>query len=909
MIGIVLVSHSFELAQGAEVLSRTMAGSKVRIAAAGGLDTPDKAIGTDPVRILQAIETVYSDDGVLIFADMGSALLSAEFAIQMLEEEKQPHVVISDAPFIEGAVCAAVQARLNAPLQRVLQELKTALLPKQEQLGAAATEQVNGPVAEKAAAAISSSTAETLTEPQASAGMQTLPVEEEFFHASAGESVKPARTLSFTVANTYGIHARPAARITALAGKYPSLTITVKKKDSQKAAVSALSVNSIALLGIRQGDDIVFFVHGDELEPFCAELIALAETQFGDSTTPSIAGGYTVSERDAPASMKQPAASAGTADGYAAVGTVDVYAAADTADIYPVSRAASDAVSQQDSVASMPHVPLDKLTGLIGAVGIALGAARFLRRQSVTVPDAPAGTPDAEWEQFLDAAEAVKIRLKAAAVQTNTHTAVQQKTQAGTDSGAAAIFEAHILILEDPLLTTAVKNGIYTRKVSAAAAWKAAMQDLQQSYRESGSPYLRERVCDLEDIEYLLLSKLLGFFDQGTCSVAGIVIAEDLTPQQTAQLDPALVKGICTVKGSPTSHTAILARSFGIPALMGMSADLLTVREGTPLVLDAENGVLLINPDTATEGQYRQRLEERHMQERSAAEHRYEPAVTRGGKTILVAANIGSAAETQAAVENGADGVGLLRTEFLFLNRSAPPSEEEQYAAYCEIARILGGRPLIIRTLDAGGDKEIPYLNLPKDANPFLGYRAIRISLTQNAFFRTQLRAIIRTAQDYSVRLMFPMIASLEELDAAQKELDLAKDELRQRGINVSKPFPVGMMMEVPSAALLADQFAKKADFFSIGTNDLTQYTLAAERGNSRVAHLYAASHPAVLQLIKSIAAAAHRAGKPVGVCGEFAADPEGAKLLCDIGIDELSVAAPAIPRLKELIRSLPVHD
>lgn len=875
MIGIVLVSHSFELAKGAEVLSRTMAGSEARIATAGGLDTPDHAIGTDPVRILQAIETVYSDEGVVIFVDMGSALLSADFAIQMLDEEKQPHVVISDAPFIEGAVCAAVQARLNAPLPLILKELKTALLPKQEQLG---------------------------TVPE-----QTVPETGNSAPAAASESAEktgtPERTLTFTVGNTYGIHTRPAARITALAGKYPSLKVTIKKKDSQKAAVSALSVNSIALLGLRQGDGIVFFVSGDNPESFCAELTALAETQFGDSETAPAFDEYTASKQTIPAAGEH------SVSGQTASPT-------NTADAANGYAATAEASARHISAAGCQNEPPKKLTGLIGSSGIALGAARFLRRQTVTVPDTPAEAPDAEWERFLDAASAVKIELKAASAQTKAHTAsptlqtaVQAQTQTGTQSDAAAIFEAHILILEDPLLAAEVKNGIYAQKTSAAAAWKTAMQALQQSYRKSDSPYLRERVCDLEDIEYLLLSKLLELPEQGMLSAEGIVIAEDLTPQQTTQLDPAVVKGICTVKGSPTSHTAILARSFGIPALMGMSADLLTIQEGASLILDAESGTLLINPDTTTEKAYRLRLEERLVQERTAAEHRHEPATMRSGKTILVAANIGSAAEAQAAVENGADGVGLLRTEFLFLNRREPPSEEEQYAAYCEIARILDGRPLIIRTLDAGGDKEIPYLNLPKDENPFLGYRAIRISLTQKAFFRTQLRAIIRTAQHYLIRLMFPMIASIEELDAAISELNLAKDELRQRTIDVSKPFPVGIMMEVPSAALLAEQFAKKADFFSIGTNDLTQYTLAAERGNSRVAHLYSASHPAVLQLIKGIAAAAHRAGKPVGVCGEFAADIEGAQILCDFGINELSVAPPAIPRLKELIRSLPIKE
>lgn len=933
MIGIVLVSHSYDLAQGAEILSRTMAGQEVRIAAAGGLDTPDNAIGTDPVRVLQAIETVYSDDGVLIFADMGSALLSAEFAVQMLEEEKQSHVIISDAPFIEGAVCAAVQARLNTPLPLVLKELKTALLPKQEQLGTALAEADNtSPMATAESVKKVESPAQTanVSEPaekienqtQTAPAIQTQPLEKE----CTCEPVKPEQILQFTVSNTYGIHARPAARITALAGKYPTLTVTVKKKDSPKTAVSALSVNSIALLGIRQGDGIVFFIKGDNPESFCAELAALAETQFGDAQTASAAGAYSVSEPAAPSAMRQTAAIVPTsrAKSYTPAGTADGCIKTSNPFSQPVQPTSAEdgctglfeAALHQNHNAELQKIPPEKLSGLIGSFGIALGAARFLQRKSVVVPKAPTGTPDTEWQQFLDAAAAVKKDLQAASVRTKANTemltlqtAEQAHNQKDASSNAAAIFEAHILILGDPLLSDEVKNSIYTHKTSAAAAWKTAMQTLQQSYRESNSPYLRERVCDLADIEYLLLSKLLKIPEQGLQYAEGIIIAEDLTPQQTAQLSPTAVKGICTVKGSPTSHTAILARSFGIPALMGMGSDLLTIQEGTPLILDAERGVLLIHPDTATEQKYRSQVEEQLVQARTASEHRHEPAVTRGGKTICVAANIGSAADARAAVENGADGVGLLRTEFLFLNRSAPPSEEEQYTAYCEIARIMDGLPLIIRTLDAGGDKEIPYLGLPKDENPFLGYRAIRISLTQKAFFRTQLRAIIRAAQSYPVKLMFPMIASIDELDTAKTELNRAKDELRQRSIDVSKQFPVGMMMEVPSAALLADQFAKKVDFFSIGTNDLTQYTLAAERGNSRIANLYDTSHPAVMQLIKEIIAAAHRAGKPVGVCGEFAADREGAKILCDFGIDELSVAVPAIPRVKELVRSVPKNN
>ncbi|MEL3907063.1 MAG: phosphoenolpyruvate--protein phosphotransferase [Treponema sp.] len=843
MIGIVLVSHSFELANGAEVLSRAMAGPEVRIAAAGGLDTPDKAVGTDPMRILEAIEQVYSDDGVLIFADMGSALLSADFAIQMLEEDKQPHVIISDAPFIEGAVCAAVQARLNTPLPLILQELKTALLPKQEQLGTAGTE---------------------VQDDQTAAKGQTAEVKKPQEAGTAADSSGTRTKLSFTVTNTYGIHARPAARIAALAGTYPHLTVTVQKQDSGKPAVSALSLNSIALLGIRQGDGILFSVTGEDTGVFCAELTALAAARFGDTE-----------ESDSVSSEGGSAASAVSETPVASVNRMGL----------------NQAEPHKRLTAAQPS----ELSGLIGSAGQAEGAARFLQRQTISVENSAAEMPETEWNRFLEAAAKVKAELKTAAV----------SVQSGADSNAAAIFEAHILILEDPVITEAIHKGIYTDKFSAASAWQTAMQSLQQSYRESGSPYLQERVSDIEDIEYLLLQKLLRLPE--TCSLTGegIVIAEDLTPRQTALLDTALVKGICTVKGSPTSHTAILARSLGIPALMGIDKAVLSIPESTPLLLDADNGVLYINPAEALCIEHRKHIELNKEADRAAAERRYQPAVTGSGKTILVAANIGSAAEARVAVKNGADGVGLLRTEFLFLSRKEAPSEEEQYRAYCEIAQILDGRPLIIRTLDAGGDKEIPYLNLPKDDNPFLGYRAIRISLAEKNLFRTQLRAIIRAAQIYPVRIMFPMISSIEELAAAKKELAIAQKELEQQYRTVLKPLPTGMMMEIPSAALQAEQFVQEVDFFSIGTNDLTQYTLAAERGNSRVAHLYSASNPAVLQLIKTIVAAARHAGKSVGVCGEFASEAEGAQILCGLGIDELSVSAPLIPKIKDIIRSL----
>ncbi len=807
-----------------------MADGEVPIAAAGGLDDSCHTLGTDAMRIFQAIETVYSGDGVLVFADMGSALLSAELAVQMLDEQKQPHVIISDAPFVEGAVCAAVQARINAPLTAVLNELQLSLLPKQEHLGTT-----------------SGKTNHSDTAPaEYTIPADGLPTENQ-----------PVQCLHVTVHNTHGIHARPAAKIAALAGAYPYLTVTMQKKDSPSPAVSAVSLNAIALLNIKKDDIITFFIAGNNSEAFCAELTALAADHFGDEEPET--GNSTVA---AP------------------------------------SPAAGHAPAQKDST--------KQLSGLTGSEGIAIGTAVRLKKTKLTVPDTAADSPDAEWEAFLTARNSLQQEIDSLAQTFSAKAAQTLSTK--TDNSAADIFHAHSMILQDPVLTEAVKSELHTNKTTAAQAWLHAIQPLKQAYTESPSPYMQERAGDIEELEQSLLAKLLHTGTALSIDREGIIIAEDLSPRQTASLDTSLIQGICTARGSPTSHTAILARSLGIPAVMGMGESLLSIEEGTNLILDAEKGILHITPEQEAYTRYAAAIEAKKQSEESLQQYKHEAARMQNGKTVIVAANTGTAQTAKAAVENGADGIGLLRTEFLFLNRSKPPTEDEQYRAYCETAEIMQGKPVIIRSLDAGGDKELPYLALPKDENPFLGCRAVRISLAQPEFFRAQLRAVIRTAQEYPIKLLIPMISSMQELAAVKEQVNTAYAELEKRTGQVQKRMPLGMMIEVPAAALQAEDFAKKVDFFSIGTNDLTQYTLAAERGNSRVAALYSPFHPAVLALIQKVIAAAHRENIPVGVCGEFASDFEGAALLCGYGIDLLSVNPPAIPRLKAFIRTLPVH-
>jgi phosphoenolpyruvate-protein phosphotransferase len=383
------------------------------------------------------------------------------------------------------------------------------------------------------------------------------------------------------------------------------------------------------------------------------------------------------------------------------------------------------------------------------------------------------------------------------------------------------------------------------------------------------------------------------------------VVAADLTPADTASLDRELALGVGTAAGSPTSHSAILARSLGIPAAVGLGEAVLSVPEGTPLLLDGDAGIVYVEPAEELAAEYERRAAAREQAARIARAAAAEPAVTKDGRRIEVVANIGSPDDVPAAIENGAEGVGLLRTEFLFLERDSMPSEDEQYAVYKRVAERLEGRSLILRTLDVGADKPLPYLPLEPEANPFLGVRGIRLALAQPELLETQLRAVLRTAAEYPLKVMFPMVATLEEFRQAKTVLADVRAALEQAGAPTPAELEVGVMIEVPAAALAAEQFAPEIDFFSLGTNDLVQYTMAAERGNPSVAGLADGLHPSVLRLIRIVADAAKEHGSWAGVCGELASDPVAVPVLVGLGIAELSANAPAIPAVKQAVRSV----
>ncbi|HEX6231253.1 MAG TPA: phosphoenolpyruvate--protein phosphotransferase, partial [Actinomycetota bacterium] len=470
-------------------------------------------------------------------------------------------------------------------------------------------------------------------------------------------------------------------------------------------------------------------------------------------------------------------------------------------------------------------------------------------------------------------------------------------------AGQAAIFEAHLLFLQDEALLQPAGSAI-AGGTPAARAWRDAVEEVARAWEDLDDPYQRARAADLRSVGAQVLARLLGVdVPRPRLDDPGILVAADLAPADAAALDPSLALGVATAFGGPTSHAAVLARSLGIPAVVGVGPELLAVAEGTPLALDGDAGQVHVRPSAGLTRELERRRAVREEADRAARTAARAPAITRDGTLVEVTANVGSPDDVAAAVEAGCDGVGLFRTEFLFLGRDRMPTEEEQEAAYRAAAERLDGRPMIVRTLDVGADKPLPFLEQPPEANPFLGVRGLRLGLARPRLLDEQLRAILRVAVDHPVRVMFPMVATVEELEEGRAAVERARRALTSEGRPAPDRIDVGVMIEVPSAALLADRLARSADFFSVGTNDLTQYTLAAERGNQRVAALTDALHPAVLELIRRTAEAGASVGRWTGVCGELAGEPLAAAVLVGLGVRELSMSAPAIPHVKEAVR------
>jgi phosphoenolpyruvate-protein phosphotransferase/dihydroxyacetone kinase phosphotransfer subunit len=785
-VGIVVVSHSRALAQAAVNLAAEMLhGQQVRIAIAAGLD--ETTFGTDAVQIKAAIEQVDSPAGVVVLMDLGSAVLSAELALDLLTNGMRDRVVLCPAPLVEGLVVATVAASGGAGRDEVAAEATAALLGKTAHLAPVAPD---------------------------------VP--------SSGNEA-PGASATFTVTNAHGLHARPSARLVAEVRRLDA-TVTIRNVTTGSPAVPASSLSRVATLGALQGHQVEVTASGRQAVSAVDHLRSLAERNFDEP--------------------------------------IELPSAPTTA---PVEGAAGE-------------------LGPVGAsAGIGIGPVHQLAYVTPKVDETPAGAPTAEWRVLIEAVAEARRGIE------------RTRAAAARDLGDsdAEIFDAHLLLLADPELLTAAKDRV-AAGASAGGAWTASVREVEAQWAALPDPYLRGRAADLRAVTDLVLHALGGGEDAVT-AVDGVLVASDLSPAQAAALDPARVRGVVLAGGSPTSHASILIRSHGIPAVVSAGTDVLQLPDGAIVVVDGSAGRVVAESSREQLADYEHQAhalaEKRALDLRDATQ----PAVSLDGVTVTVAANLGSVADAIPAARVGADSAGLIRTEFMFLGRTQPPSVDEQEHDYRTMAEAFAGRAITLRTLDVGGDKSLSYVQQPTEANPYLGRRGIRLSLVHADLLREQLTAICRVARDTPLRVMFPMVSTVDELLRARAIL------LEAAGGDVPALLRVGIMVEVPAAALKISSFLPHVDFVSIGTNDLTQYTLAAERGNPSVAGLADPLDPAVLRLVAEVGRAA-RGRVTVSVCGEAAADEAAIPLLLGLSVSELSVSAQAVPAVKATVRRLDIQ-
>ena len=822
MVSLVLVSHSRPLAEALVPLIREMATDEVAIAIAAGTGENRDAFGTDATDIMQAIASVDTGDGVLVLGDMGSALLSTDMALELLPDDLRSRTRLISAPFVEGALAAAIQASMGNAVDDVAREARQALAQKQQHVG----DSDDAPDTEEGSAPDAS--------PAVSEG------------AATGDSYDdaPEHTTEVELTNLHGLHARPAAQLVRTASQF-SAVVTVKRLEDNRAPVSATSISSVSTLGARRGNRLQITARGPDAEEALQALSNLITHGFDDDTPATESGGAT-----------------------------------------PQHEAPADRSTLPDDGA---------VAGLPVHAGTAVAPAARLHTALPDLPTTQNGSPEAEWAALQNALKLVQRDLR-----------MQARRGARNVQG---ILEAQALLLEDDALLSAARTRITESDEPAPLAWARATEALAEEYASLGDAYMQARANDVRDVGRRVVLELL---DDAADVVSLpdrplILVADDLPPSVVPHLDPEQVRGVVCTGGNPTGHNAILLRGRGIPSVFGVGAALQHVDNNTLLGLDGGTGHVWVDPPPKRVEQLESKR--RQADERTAVylAEAHDPATTTDGTVVTVSANISHPSEAETAAERGAEGVGLLRTEFLFGDTPEPPSEEEQLEALKTVAAPFKKAPVTVRALDAGGDKPLPYLSFPDEANPFLGMRGIRVLLRHPELFRTQLRAVLRASASHNVRLMLPMVATLSEIRKTRSLLQSVRAALNHVGTLYAANIPVGIMVETPASAVAVAQLASHVDFFSIGTNDLVQYVMAADREHADLAALSDALHPPVLQLIRQVVEAA--GDRPVSICGEAAADPEAIPVLVGLGIRNLSVNAEALPATKALIRALSLSD
>ncbi|MDY7042249.1 MAG: phosphoenolpyruvate--protein phosphotransferase, partial [Chloroflexota bacterium] len=688
MVGIVVVAHSQELAQGVCAVAAQMSAQGGLLAAAGGMD--DGGLGTSLDRIQQAVDAVYSDDGVLVLMDLGSAVMTTQMLLEMLPPEQRARIRLSNAPLVEGAIAAAVAASLGDDLAQVQRAAENALeLPKIPQ-EAPLTPAVGAPPAPSG----------------------------------------PLRSAELVVPNPVGLHARPAALFVQTASRFVS-KITVQNVTQGRQPVDAKSMMQVAGQGTaRQGERVRIVAQGDDADQAVVTLSALVEAGFGEMEGE---GEITVSSQS-PAAPPAPVAT------------------------------------------FSPGAPLSRLQGIGASEGYAVAPIFAYRRADLHVEPRTVEDTQAEVDRFRRALDTARHQLDR----------IREQVSATADEQTGLIFEFHRMMLEDDELLRAIEDQIINERRNAEVAVSDAVGRWVSHFESLDDELMRARAADVRDVGNRLLAVLLGVDQAQLRELPGpvIVVADDLVPSETALLDRTQVHGLCTALGGSTSHTAILARMWGIPAVVGVGESVLAVPSGTTMALDGEAGVVEIDPSPETVSAYRARQERLNIIQSEAMERAGEQAITRDGRQVEVVANIGGVDSAREAITCGAEGVGLLRTEFLYLERAALPDEEEQFAAYRSIAEVMDQRPLIVRTLDVGGDKQLPYLDIGPELNPFLGVRAIRLCLERPDIFQPQLRAVLRAGVGHNVKIMFPMVSTRDEVLRALAALDQARSDLVAAGVS-----------------------------------------------------------------------------------------------------------------------------